>query len=664
MDPYGGNPFRVLGVRSNASAKEAARGADRLLKWIELGEIPQVEDLLPYLDLIQRNREQIKQATKDIEDPRTRIRSELYWPSSEFSAFDACQEFLKSRRYEELVSHCEKVIADGVAGRKNANNSEPQLDGCLGWHYLAVFYHSAAISASHASVKRIADGKPAANWDQAFHYWELVIRNDSFWTFLTNRVGLLNDPRVNSTDVQLLRRELPLSLLRVNVSRAVAGVEREQWEDFIANCIIIRKAQFGSNSDQALKEATLPLQSRFDKILHEIQAAFSESAIRMHVPLVSQTGQDTNDRALDPQNLIAYLGGIEETINKKLVPTGRLVKESGLEQTDSAREILDGLAYAFRGLSLAFNNLGGMPHASVRLTEIAKQYARSSECSDRLDEDHRSLQFLSLQKDAIELAAASRYKESLAKLEAARQFASSEEEKRTIDEWVEVAKKRLALEGVKPINSTPTMYTFNGIGSKLYGKRDFDPHTQSYIATLYFTFVFLPIFPFASYRVRDAGGSRYQFLGKVPLKWTAFIGPVIVALIIAFFIMQGNTDTTTSIPEQSAPSTSVGTPTSGQSPSTDKATLSQWLDQEQARLKSEEPELDSQGNKIELDRKALQQKADELKSGTPSQEEIDGYEADRQRFNGEVDAFNVRINRHKSDVAKFNVELDRYNSMP
>ena len=497
MDPYSHNPFRVLGVRSSASPKEAARGADRLLKWIELGEIPQVEELLPYLDPIQRNREQIKAAVKEIEDPNSRIRSELFWPSSEFSAFQACQEFLKNGRHEELVSQCEKTIADGFAGRKSANTSEPQLDGCLGCQYLAVFYHSVAISASHASAKPIPDGKPTANWDRAFHYWALVIRDDSFWTYLTNRARLLNDPRVNATDVERLRQELPLSLLRVNVSRAVASVEREESEDFIANCIVIRKAQFGSNSNQALKEVTLPLQSRFDKSLNEIQPTFSESAIRMHVPLVWQSGHDTNDRTLDPQKLTAYLAGIEETINKKLVPTGRLVKESGLEQTDPAREILDALAYAFRGLSLAFNNLGGMPHASVRLTEIAKQYARSTECNDRLDEDHRTLQFLSLQKDAIELASASRYRESLAKLNASRQFASSDEENRTIDEWVEVANKRLALEGVKPIKSTPTMYTFNGIGSKLYGKRDFDTHTQSYVATLYFTFVFLPIFPLA-----------------------------------------------------------------------------------------------------------------------------------------------------------------------
>lgn len=47
VDPYGGNPFRVLGVRSSASGKEAARGADRLLKWIEIGESPQVERSSP-----------------------------------------------------------------------------------------------------------------------------------------------------------------------------------------------------------------------------------------------------------------------------------------------------------------------------------------------------------------------------------------------------------------------------------------------------------------------------------------------------------------------------------------------------------------------------------------------------------------------------------------
>jgi hypothetical protein len=54
-------------------------------------------------------------------------------------------------------------------------------------------------------------------------------------------------------------------------------------------------------------------------------------------------------------------------------------------------------------------------------------------------------------------------------------------------------RNRLALEGVQKIDRAPTMSTLNGIGTTLYGRRNFDPQTKSHVATLYFTFVFLPL---------------------------------------------------------------------------------------------------------------------------------------------------------------------------
>lgn len=664
MDSYSGNAFRILGMRSDASGKEAARAADRLLKWIELGEIPQVEDPLPYLGSLRRTREQIKQATKEIEDPRARIRAELFWPSPKFSAFEICNELLKKRRYVAFVQQCEKVIAEGVDVIKCDKNLNTDLDVSLGRHYLAVFYHSAAITASRVSSKTPADGNPPTDWDHAFKYWALVIREDRFWRYLADRVRLLNDPRMNETAVHHLRGELPLEILRVNVSRAAASLERGQSDDFVLNCGIIRRAQFGANTEKALKEVTLPLQSNYEKDVREIQPALAETAIKARVPAAQQQAADTVETGLDSHKLTAYLAGVEESINKKLVPAGRLIKQAGLDKTEPGTEILDGVAYAFRSLSLAFNNHGGMPHASVRLTKAAKEYAASTECKERLDEDYQTLQFLALQKDASELAVASRYRESLEKLEAARQFASTDQERQTIDEWIQLAKKRLVLEGVKQIGSPPTMSTINGIGTRLYGKRNYDPASQSYIATLYFTFFYAPIFPLSSYRVKDAGGNRYQFLGKVPLKWTAFIAPAVVALVVAFFLIQGNTGTTTSTPVQDAPRSSTGIIAPSQSPSTDKESVGQWIDQERARLRSEQSELDVEGSRIDAEHRSLDQRADELNSRNPSQEEIDSYEAERQRFNAEVEAFNTRAERHKSDVAKFNAEVDRYNSMP
>ena len=363
MDFYSCNPFRILGVRSDVSEKEAARAASRLLKWIEIGETPQVNDALPYLGSLRATREQIKQALNDIEDPRARIRAELFWPSSTFSIFEACDEQLKRGEYAEFIHGCTRQIGD--AG----------LDASLGRHYLAVFYHSAAITASRISPKLARDGSPPTDWDQAFKYWFLVMSDDCFWRYVADRVRLLNDPRIDESAVQEMRRELPLQILRVNVSRATAGFERGRLDDFALNCQLVKKARFGSYTEKALKEITLPVHSSFEKICNEIVPALSETAIRTRVPFLKDSTGETTEIHFDSSKLTAYLGGLEEDINKRLVPIGQLLKETELGKTEAGTEISDGIAYAFRSLSLAFNNYGGMPHASVRVTKAAKEYA-------------------------------------------------------------------------------------------------------------------------------------------------------------------------------------------------------------------------------------------------------------------------------------------------
>jgi hypothetical protein len=70
-------------------------------------------------------------------------------------------------------------------------------------------------------------------------------------------------------------------------------------------------------------------------------------------------------------------------------------------------------------------------------------------------------------------------------------------------------------------------FTFNGIGTSNYGKRDFRPD-GSYITTEWFVLVFAPIFPIKSRRVLPAGkskfygifySSQYLILEKTPMNW-------------------------------------------------------------------------------------------------------------------------------------------------
>jgi hypothetical protein len=85
----------------------------------------------------------------------------------------------------------------------------------------------------------------------------------------------------------------------------------------------------------------------------------------------------------------------------------------------------------------------------------------------------------------------------------------------------------------KPLTGAPTMFTYNGFGSSLYGRADYDDHDGTYVSTLYVVFVFVPVFPIASYLVRDAandGRRAWSFIAKVPFGALQYVWQRIIAL--------------------------------------------------------------------------------------------------------------------------------------
>ena len=92
-------------------------------------------------------------------------------------------------------------------------------------------------------------------------------------------------------------------------------------------------------------------------------------------------------------------------------------------------------------------------------------------------------------------------------------------------------KRRPVPEELKPISSPPSMWTLNGFGTRLYGRRDRDPETNSYVGTLYVTALFIPLFALASYRVVDAPGGGWYFVGKTRISSLAKIWNLFVVLL-------------------------------------------------------------------------------------------------------------------------------------
>jgi hypothetical protein len=681
MNPYVENPFRILGLPSTASFKESARSANRLLQLIELGENPAITGLFPFLGSPPLDREVVKRADKEIQDPVLRIRRELYWPSGDFPFYKECQQLLATARYDEFIKRCESVIGEGRSSLYESDTGRvqnAQLAAPLSRHFLAIFYHSAAISHALGTIVRAGETEPPLDWDRAFQYWAMVSEDSVFWSYIEQRCGLLSDPRLDSSMLEQLRAELPREILRANVSLGMQGLQHGKFGSLISQSWLVESSPFGqAHRLRALSQLAAPVKERFDREAGGIRPKLSDAAIRQLLS-PSPTDGGPTERAV---KLISYLNQLQEEIKKTLVPIAEVVREAKLGETEAGMEVMDGVALILRSLSLALNNDAGMPAEALEITRLARKYAAGAECLERLAEDERTLHFLSLQKEASELAKDRHFKASLEKLDEALRLASTDEERRTILEWRGQAAKMLSYEGLKPIGGAPSLGTaIYGIGTMLYGRRDADPENKSYVATLYFTILFCPIFPLAAYRVINAGRNAYRFLGKAPLKRTAFIPTAVILVIIlaiAFSnsgpqgVASGTTTTTsasalnpsrqqTTSPEASGSSQSGATSEN----SLDRQALHDSLEQERARLDSEASELDGMRHQIDEDRQALDQQYSDLKLGSPTQAEIDSYKAATRDFNARVQAFNQLLESHKAAVAKFNEEVDRYNSMP
>ena len=68
--------------------------------------------------------------------------------------------------------------------------------------------------------------------------------------------------------------------------------------------------------------------------------------------------------------------------------------------------------------------------------------------------------------------------------------------------------------GYTPVDKAPTQATFNGIGTRLYGKRMIDIDQNLYEKTLFFTVLFIPTFPIKKYLIQGIDGNEYVIAKK------------------------------------------------------------------------------------------------------------------------------------------------------
>src|SRR5579883_399432 len=234
---YAANAFRALRLPVTATDQEVRSTLQELRLRAELsGEGP---DRLQFIQSIEEL----------LADAPSRLRQELYW-------IHLCPDPVPP----DLDLTDAKRTSAAMEGLQNRVAQESDI----ALHDLAVLQHAASLET----------GSPCL--EQALLHWRSVWEKDEFWFRLVMRAEEMHDPRATPATVDMLRSELPRTVLQLTAQSARAKLAR--FEDRSATQFIREIVTSGFPADAveaASEEATADLRAQLRGLQHELQETAS-----------------------------------------------------------------------------------------------------------------------------------------------------------------------------------------------------------------------------------------------------------------------------------------------------------------------------------------------------------------------------------------------------
>jgi hypothetical protein len=431
LDRYLKNPFRVLGLPADCAEQDWRRRAKLVLQALVLGTSPQPSSWLPYLPAEPITREDVQAAARELEDPRSRLRHEIFWLANSNAA-----ALLKRGQTDALADAC--IPGAGQAGP----------DASLARHDLAVCLHSVSIAFESGYCAN--PERWFCNWPGALRAWQRVIEDDGYWHYLGRRAAAIADARLGPGDVDAVRASLPADLLRANeaivtacrsIGQRVAGGAPYCIRDQI---VAVQRSPFEAVRRAACERMLEPLRAEARRVRSEIAgklATLRSSPLRALAQSV-RAGRMGGLGAGALTTVRKHLANDEAWACAVLTPRADQVNVEGVRDLDGAAEILESTVGCLREISVAYNNEGDDPRQAERVIGIAVVYATTPEVRARLEADARSLSFIIARREARAAAAANQWARCIAALRQAARCADSAAELREVNFDIGVASRR------------------------------------------------------------------------------------------------------------------------------------------------------------------------------------------------------------------------------
>lgn len=521
--------------------------------------------------------EQIRESALRLQTPERRIVDEFFWfwpmkwgDGKQDPALLALAKGDKSKTYNIWT----KLL---TSDRSEKNT--------ISKHNLAIMFHLTALENEllnlKASLSNESLSKIDQHWRMSFKLWEELTENETFWSLISTRIRILDDPQLTTGFTRRMRATFPEALDKINGLLALQYMEDNRFDLASRHIVYMKETHQGfDNIPKTLAMITQPLQTRIR------DAVFQATQIADKEPRMS--AQAAKELFMAVSKPLKIIKGFLSPNDHDRITLCDIVAESGLACADAhfriehnfeqCLEILkesQKFAESKETRNKISDDIVDTQNASLlnpinqlceQVYTIAQEKPEKSleEAQQLLDASHEMIARINASHvpDEIKNRAKDRIAGTLMQCAiihgnkthnwkpCVRFFTSSlliaadTDLKKHILNNQHIADKNIELfSNLKPISAAPSLSAANSsTGFKLIGASDHDTETESFLSTHYFVFFYIPLFPIGRYRVVKIPNG-YRFLGKVPLrnidKWHLFISLGLIALAVFSMILNG-----------------------------------------------------------------------------------------------------------------------------
>lgn len=222
---YRNNPFRITGLTVDTVPSKIKRRIDDLKDVEALGEAED-EHGHAYALNPPPSLELITTAAQELKDPRKRMIQEFFWFWPEQwgdGQRDPALSALQQNDKESAYSMWREALAQNQ-----------KYSSLVAKHNLAVMYQLAALDSEREAltgdIEAYQQVKLQKYWRTCFKWWEELTEDEDFWSLVTERIRMIDDPRLTTGFARRMRGTLPEALDKINALQSIAFIERGKIE--------------------------------------------------------------------------------------------------------------------------------------------------------------------------------------------------------------------------------------------------------------------------------------------------------------------------------------------------------------------------------------------------------------------------------------------------